>query len=304
MHIALSTAGIYLFIFLGFVGKKRLGKGLDERSLVLVSIYLLQPMLVFWGLTRHPINREVIEAPAVFLIIIFFILVFTLPFAKILFDDARDRSVVTIASIVGNTGNLGIPLGMALFGEKSVIYTSIINLANVFLVYTVGVYFYARGTSTVSESVKNIFRLPAIWFGCAAIGFNLGGMHIPSSLEMPLEMGAYATMVLQLMIFGIYLATVRLHDIQWSLLFFVGGMKFIFIPFVSWKILSILNLPPILFDIILLELIVPMAVMNVNLAALYDCKADQVAFLTFATSFIFLGYLFLVSAWGFHSAVF
>jgi len=302
MTIALSIMGIYFFILLGFGGKKYFGERLDEKSLVLLSIYLLQPMLVFWGLTHRPIDRSVVEAPLIFLAVIVLILLSIYPFVSRIFPDARERSIVLVASIVGNTGNLGIPLGIALFGEGSVIYTSIINLANVFLVYTVGVYFYSRGKFPIRESVGNIFRLPPIWFGTAAILFNLAGLEVPRPLAMPLQMGAYATMVLQLMIFGIYLATVKVKEIRWPLLGFVASAKFLLIPISAWIFLSPLALDPLVFNLILLELVVPMAVMNVNLAALYDCRPEQVAFLTFATSGIFLFYLFALVEWAFRSA--
>jgi predicted permease len=299
MALALSIGGIYFFIFLGFWGKRHFGARLDEKTLVLLSIYLLQPLLVFWGLTSRPINRDVLEAPLIFLGVIGLILLLILPFAARLFSDPRERSIVLVASIVGNTGNLGIPLGMALFGDVSVIYTSLINLFNVFLVYTVGVYFYSRGSFSIMESVRNIFRLPPIWFGGGAILFNLAGLEVPRGLELPLQMGAYATMVLQLLIFGIYLATVKVRQIRWPLLGFVGTVKFLLIPLLAWLLLSPLDLEPLVFNLILLELVVPMAVMNVNLAALYACRPDQVAFLTFATSAIFLLYLFLLMQWGF-----
>jgi predicted permease len=301
MALALSILGIYLFILLGFWGKRHFRDALDERSMVLLSIYLLQPMLVFWGLTRRPIDRSVIEAPGIFLLVIGLILLLSLPLVRHLFTDPKERSILLVASIVGNTGNLGIPLGIALFGEASVIYTSIINLANVFLVYMVGVYFYSRGSFSIRESVKNIFKLPAIWFGMGAMGFNLSGMTLPQALELPLQMGAYATMVLQLMIFGIYLATVKVREIRWPLLGLVGSVKFLLTPLLAYGVLSLFELEPLVFNLILLELVVPMAVMNVNLAALYDCRPEQVAFLTFATSLLFLPYLFLLSQWGFRS---
>jgi len=301
MELGLSILGIYLFILLGFWGKRHFGERLDEKSMVLLSIYLLQPMLVFWGLTRRPIDRSVIEAPGIFLLVISLILLVNLFLVHRLFRDPKERSILLVGSIVGNTGNLGIPLGIALFGEASVIYTSIINLANVFLVFTVGVYFYSRGSFSIRESVKNIFRLPAIWFGTGAILFNLLGWQVPHALELPLQMGAYATMVLQLMIFGIYLATVRFREVRWPLLGLVGGIKFFLIPLLAYSVLEAFDLEPLVFNLILLELVVPMAVMNVNLAALYDCRPEQVAFLTFATSLLFLPYLFLLVKWGFYN---
>ncbi len=301
MTLVLSILGIYLFILLGFWGKRHFRDALDERSMVLLSIYLLQPMLVFWGLTRRPIDRSVLEAPWIFLAVILLILLLISPLVRRLVSDPKERSILLVASIVGNTGNLGIPLGIALFGDDSVIYTSIINLANVFLVFTVGVYLYSRGSFSIRDSVKNIFRLPAIWFGSGAILFNLAGGRVPPALELPLQMGAYATMVLQLMIFGIYLATVEVRKIRWPLLGFVSVVKFLLIPLLAWPLLGFLVKDPLVFDLILLELVVPMAVMNVNLAALYDCRPDQVAFLTFSTSLMFLVYLFLLVQWGFRT---
>jgi len=301
VKFALSLAGIYLFILLGFVGKRRFAERLDERSLVLLSIYLLQPMLVFWGMTRRPIDHNVWESPLLFLAVIGLTLLLSTPLVRRFFRDEKERSIALVAVIVGNTGNLGIPLGIALFGEASVIYTSIINLANVFLVYTVGVYLYSRGSFSMRESLGNIIRLPAIWFGLGAIAFNLAGFQIPDSLEQPLEMGAYTTIVLQLLIFGIYLATVRKEQIRWPLLGFVSGIKFFVIPLLALAVLGAWAPNPLVHDLVLLELVVPMAVMNVNLAALYHCRPDQVAFLTFATSIVFLFYLFWLAEWGFQS---
>ncbi len=297
IDVFISIGGIYLFILLGFIGKKYFKEKIDEKSIVLISIYLLQPMLVFWGLTSRPIDSTIKEAPVLFLIAIFILLVISLILATLYFDDKKSRSIAIVGSIVGNTGNLGIPLGIALFGEESIIYTSIINLVNVFIVYTIGVYFYSRGNFSIVESIKNIFKLPAIWFGVFAILFNLFGFNLPHSLLLPLKMGAYATMVLQLMIFGIYLATVKISNIDKRLVTFTIIFKFIITPIIAIVLLYTINSVPIVYNVVILELLVPLAVMNVNLAALYDCKPEQVAFLTFATSFIFLVYLFMMVKW-------
>ncbi len=293
-HVALSVGGIYLFILLGYFVKRRFREEIDEKSLVLVSIYVLQPILIFWGFTHRKIDLGVVSAPAIFVATVLLLTLMVIPLARLFFEDQKERSVAIATSIVGNTGNLGIPLGIALFGEGSVIYTSIINLANIFLVYTIGVFFYSRGAFSVKESLKNIFRLPAIWFGFFAIGFNLSHLSLPTELEEPVQMGAFATMVIQLLIFGIYLEGVRPAHISRRLFLFVGSIKFLLIPLLGIGILSLFALEPMVRGVILLELIVPIAVMNVNLAALYDCKPSEVAFLTFATSIFFLFYLPIV----------
>ncbi len=294
MDAIVSISSIYLFILLGWLSKYFLKAQIDERSLVLLSIYFLQPMLVFWGLTTQKIDMGVVEAPLLFFMVIMIALMVSAFFAQLLFKHQKDRSIATVASIVGNTGNLGIPLGIALFGEGSILYTSIINLANLFIVNTVGVYFYARGEFSARDAFIKIFKLPAIWFGFLALFFNGAGLKVPESLTLSLEMGAYTTMVLQLFIFGMYLKSVKISDIDKKLFSFVTVMKFALIPILAIMILSFFTLSDMVYNVILLELLVPLAVMNVNLSALYGCRVNQVTFLVFSSSFIFLGYLFFV----------
>ena len=292
MSLILSLGGIYFFILIGYLSKKFFQEKMDEKTLVLFSIYFLQPILVFWGLTTKEIDTSVISASFIFMLVVFCALMISFFLSNIFFTNQKDRSIATVSSIVGNTGNLGIPLGIALFGIDSIIYTSIINLVNVFLVYIIGVYFYARGNFSARESIKNIFKLPVIWFGLLAILFNYVGFKIPKEILLPMEMGAYATMVIQLAIFGMYLHGVVYKEIEWKLFNFVTTIKFILIPLISIIILNMFTLDDLVYNVILLELLVPLAVMNVNLASLYDCKPTQVAFLIFTTSVMFLLYLF------------
>jgi predicted permease len=261
---------------------------------VLFSIYFLQPILVFWGLTSRSIDLSVVEAPLLFAGVTGAALLMSLLFSHLLFQDRKDRSIATVASIVGNTGNLGIPLGIALFGEASVIYTSIINMANVFLVNSLGVYFYSRGNFSIRQSLLNIFRLPPIWFGFGALLFNYYGFSVPADLQTPLKMGAYATMVIQLAIFGMYLYSVEIKKVDWRLFGFVTFMKFVAIPLMALSTLHFYATDALVYNVVLLELIVPLAVMNVNLAALYECKPTVVTFLVFSSSVIFAFYIFMV----------
>ena len=292
MSLILSLGGIYFFILLGYLAKKIFQEKMDEKTLVLFSIYFLQPILVFWGLTTKDIDATVVIAPLIFMFVMVCALVISFIFSNLLFNEQKVRSIATVASIIGNTGNLGIPLGIALFGTESIIYTSIINLVNVFLVYIVGVYFYGRGSFCVKDSLQNIFKLPVIWFAFLAIVFNYIGFKVPDEMLLPMEMGAYTTMVIQLAIFGMYLYSVRYKEIDWRLFNFVVVMKFVLIPLISIFILGLFELDNLVYNVLLLELLVPLAVMNVNLASLYDCKPTQVAFLIFATSVMFLFYLF------------
>ncbi|ACZ11575.1 AEC family transporter [Sulfurospirillum deleyianum] len=297
MTIAISILSIYAFILLGFMAKKMLKEQMNEKGMILMSIYFLQPMLSFWGLSTKPIQVELLEAPFWYLVISFICILISGVIGRLFFkEDIKEKSIITICVVLGNTGNLGIPLGMALFGEASIIYMSMINLTNVFVVYTLGVFFYSRGNCSIKQSLLNIVKLPVIWFATLAVLMNIFDIKLHPAMQTPLQMGAYCTMVIQLVIFGMYLYNIKLRSINYKLLFHVSIIKFIITPLIAgWILYSMLELEPMLATLIFIELIVPLAVTNVNLAALYECKPLDVTAMVFFTSLIFIPFFILVS---------
>ncbi len=121
---------------------------------------------------------------------------------KKLFSTRTEQSIYLATALVGNTGNLGIPLGIALFGIESVPYTSIINIANIIFIYIFSVYFFAREQFSLKQAIFSILKIPGIWFALLALFVNYQGITINKNTYAALEMGAYTSMVIQLLIFG------------------------------------------------------------------------------------------------------
>lgn len=91
-------------------------------------------------------------------------------------------------------------------------------------------------------------------------------------------MGAYTSMVIQLLIFGMYLFNVKIKTIPWHISIQISVVKHIFLPLVGLVfVLYFTNLNSYVASILIMELMVPLAVNNVNLAALYNCKPFNVA---------------------------
>ncbi|WP_456401455.1 AEC family transporter [Hydrogenimonas sp.] len=292
--LLVSILGIYFFVLLGAFAKWRFKEELHDRTLILISVYILQPFLTFWGLTTRPFDPEIFEAPTWYLIIVFALFLPMVPLARRLFRDRKKRAIFLVGSLVGNTANLGIPLGIAIFGEASVPYTTMINLANVLFVNTIGIYIYSSGSFSPKESLMNVVKMPILWSALAAIAFNLLGFELPSALEANLRLGAYASIVVQLLLFGIYLAGVRIEHIDPKLMKAVGTVKFFILPGTAWLIMKGTGMSPFVQKILLMELITPLAVANVNFAALFHCRPRDVAALVFASSIFFLLYFLLL----------
>ena len=291
-NLFLAIAAIYIFILVGYSAKFFFKEKIDEKSFNLLSVYFLQVFLTFWGLLKRPLDSELLLAPIIYLGIISVVLVFTFLLARKLFSDDKERSIASIAALIGNTGNLGIPIGIAVFGEESIPFTTLINLMNVFIVYTMGVYFYSRGHFSIKESIKNIFKLPILWFAILALSINVYQIQLPFEIMRVLEMGAYASMVLQMIILGMYLQGVRLSHLNLKLIGHINIIKFVVLPAFAFFILQLTPFSSMVKGILFLELCVPLAVSNVNLASLYNCKPKDITALIFISSLLFLGLSF------------
>ena len=287
-----SIIGIYIFIALGFFAKLSFKEKIDERTVTLINVYFLQVFLTFWGLLIQPIDITLLYAPSIYLFIIIIVWILSAIIAKKIFYEKKEYSIATVAALIGNTGNLGIPLCIAIFGKESIPYTTVINLANIFIVYTIGVFHYSRGNYDTKTSLINIAKLPILWAAVIAIGLSVLGYSPNEVILNTLMMGAYASMTMQLFLFGIYMYGAPIKIMSQKLLIWIVSLKFFIIPFLALLILLPLPIAPMIKGILFIELLMPLAVANVNIASLYDCRPKTVAVLTFVTSFLFLFVIF------------
>jgi len=290
-----SIIFVYLFILLGYLAKRIFKEEMSSKTLTLMSVYFLQPFVTVWGFSTAKLHTEHIFVPLIYLAIILLLLLPTIALGRLIFTDPKKRAIFSIAGFVGNTGNIGIPLGIALFGEESVIYTTLINIANVFVVYIIGVYIYSRGSFSIKESLFNIVKIPIIPASVIAILINMNDIDLSPQIEEFLKMGAYAGIVLQLFLLGTFLQGIKIRELHPKL--FIGTMaqKFIIIPLFTFVVLRMTDLPPLVQGVLFMEMMVPLAVANINLASLYDCRPKDVTSLILLSTLIFLPILFILT---------
>jgi predicted permease len=277
------------------MAKRIFKEEMNTKTLTLMSVYFLQPFVTIWGFSTAKLHSEHLYVPLIYLAIILVLLIPTILLGKMLFNDPKERAIFSIAGFVGNTGNIGIPLGIALFGEASVIYTTLINIANVFVVYIIGVYIYSRGSFSIKDSLFNIIKIPIIPASALAILINIYDIPLSSQIEEFFKMGAYAGIVLQLFLLGTFLQGIRIKELHPKLFIGTISQKFIIVPLATAVILSFTNLPLFVQGVIFMEMMVPLAVANINLASLYNCKPKDVTSLILLSTLLFMPLLFGLS---------
>jgi predicted permease len=278
---------------MGYLAKMSFKEQIDDKTITLINVYFLQVFLTFWGLLISPIDITLIYAPSIYLLIVIIAIMISAIFASKLFREKKEYSIAMVAAIIGNTGNLGIPLNIAIFGEASIPYTTVVNLINVFVVYTIGVYFYSRGSFDVKTSLLNIVKLPILWAALIAITLSVSEYKPSDEIMKMLMMGAYASMTMQLFLFGIYLYGTKIKELNKTLIAWILIFKFLLLPALAFVVLYNIELDSMIKGIIFIELLMPLAVANVNLASLYECSPKVVTALVLITSILFLGVIFI-----------
>lgn len=291
----LSIIFVYVFILLGYMAKRIFKDDMNTKTLTLMSVYFLQPFVTIWGFSTAKLHSEHLYVPFIYLAIILILLVPTIILGKMIFDDPKERAIFSIAGFVGNTGNIGIPLGIALFGEASVIYTTLINIANVFVVYIIGVYIYSRGSFSIKDSLFNIVKIPIIPASAVAIYINVYDIPLSSQIQEFFKMGAYAGIVLQLFLLGTFLQGICIRKLHPKLFIGTISQKFIIVPLATAIILSFTDLPLFVQGVLFMEMMVPLAVANINLASLYNCRPKDVTSLILLSTLLFMPLLFGLS---------
>jgi len=288
----ISIIGIYVFIVLGFLAKKQFT--IDNKTLVILSTYYLQPFLTLWGILLMPLNKNLILAPIYYFIIVFVALIFTFLISLTL-KDKKNRIIAFLTPLIGNTGNLGIPILYFFWGDFGASIATMINLANIFFIYSFGIFFFAKGEYSFKDAFKKIIKIPVMWFGILALFLNISGVHFNADIMKILQMGAFASIVTQLLIFGIYIADIKIDTNDKPLILIVLINKFLVFIFVGFIILKILGVNEKIFWPILLEISTPLAITNVNLSALFNLYPQKISFLILLTSALFLILLLLWS---------
>lgn len=105
-------------------------------------------------------------------------------------------------------------------------------------------------------------------------------------------MGAYTAIVMQLVIFGIYMSQIKIKTANWKLSLNIVLFKHIILPVVGFFVILAFDIEPLLASILLMQLMVPLAVNNVNLSALYDCNPFDTTFAVLLSSFAFVLFVY------------
>lgn len=164
---------------------------LDIRSFNRVSLYALNPALLFVTLLRTEIRGdEAIRLAVLMALVVIAISAIAWGIAHLLRLSGSQRSGFMLASAFMNTGNFGLPAAQFAFGDLGFQYAIIGFLVQSVLSQTYAVYVALAGGGSRRGALMQVSRMPMIYAALAAIVLRFLGLRLDAT-DGPVALGLF-----------------------------------------------------------------------------------------------------------------
>ena len=231
---------VMLVIGCGYLWRRFEPGGLDalsmRRALGTLVMYVTYPALAFSVVVTAELNTEMLWVPGLTVASIFFgalIGRLVAPLAGV--HGRADIGSLVLACGFGNLISMGVPVIAAVFGvaaARYAIYADIMGLAP--LLWTLGFWIAlrfgdAQAAGNITDFAGRLFKLPPLWAFFVALGLNLAGISLPSSVDRAASMVGNATMPCMLLTVGMSLSLASVWRYPRAIAV-VAAVKLILVP--------------------------------------------------------------------------
>ena len=189
----------------------------------------------------------------------------------------KDWPVYECMVVFANTGFMGYPVLLDVFGQEAVFYASLIHMAFNFFVYTYAIMCLTKGDD--SEFKLNFKQLltPGIILIFVGIFIYLFDIQLPSVLMDTVNSIGSLTAPLSMMMIGSSLAVYPIKDsfTDWRSYVF-AFVRLIIVPFVTMLVCRLLHINPYYANITIITNAMPVGSMVLMLATQYNANVKIV----------------------------
>jgi malate permease and related proteins len=175
-----------------------------------------------------------------------------------------------------NTIFMGMPVNLALFGEKSTPYVLFYYAANTTLFWTIGIYGISKDKEGCEDrifsmnTVRRVFSPPLLGF-FAGLALILLGVRLPSFLMDICKYIGNLTTPLSLLFIGITFSTISIKDIKIDkdMAALLLG-RFVFSPLVVYALALVIPIPSLMTKVFIIQSAMPVITQSAITARAYD----------------------------------
>lgn len=280
--MGILAPGFFLAL-IGVVWQRRgLGFPLDFVTNLVINVSM--PALLFHTLVR--IDTPVISLGQVAIATVLVHAVFA-PVAMGMLVKAGSDWRLSVAHVVGNTGNLGLPVCYFAFGETGLAYAMTFFAVQCLLLFSVGEAVYAG-----RFDLSRVFRSPILIAIMLALLARSFGVAPPEFAMETLELLGQITIPLMLITLGVSLSSMRASSLPSTVAWSIARTGVAIV--VGFGIAHVMDLEGAARGVVVIQTVVPVAVFNFLLAVRHSRDSEAVAGLVLVTHLGALFYLPIV----------
>jgi len=279
---------MFIIIAIGYVltkkGKLSAKTRADITDLVL---YVVLPCNIF-GSFHKGISPEILRQCGIVLIISTGMQVIYLllnKFMYIRFSPER-RVVAQYATIVNNSGFMGLPVIDAVFGETGLLYGSIVLIPLRVFMWTSGLSLFT--SAGLRYKAKALATHPCIWAVILGFVYILVPFELPEFLTYTINVIGNSTTALSMLIVGSILSGVDPRGMLDKDCFYYSFFRLIAIPAFFFGVLVLLRVDPLVTGVSVLSSAMPAATLSVMLSEKYGQDAAFASKMLFVSTVLSL----------------
>lgn len=283
---------IIVYMLLGYLlCKSKKATVSHAKSMSALLLYVLNPAMIINSFLQIEYSKESFVKLGKFALttlviqLLFFAILYVILNRK--YQDARYR-ILTVGSVLGNVGFLGMPIIACIFPEEPIVlcYSSINVLTMNLIVFTVGIFLITNDKKFIS--VKGAILNPTTLSAIIALPIYLLGIKFPSAITNPLGILAKSVTPMCMFILGMRLSEAKLKNIfTRPFVYLTCALKLILFPVFAFICVKYL---PFLDDTLKISVIVlactPSGAVIESLAELHECEQELAANVVLLTTLL------------------
>lgn len=286
LTVAEVVAPVFLLASIGFVWVKA-GYEYQIVFVTRMAMTLSVPCLIFTALMQTNIAPAALTTVSLATIAAYGAV--TVAMTALVLIARLEMRTFLAPLIMGNTGNLGLPLALFAFGDEGLGFAVVIFAIMAVYSFTFGIWLVSGG-----GSLAKVVKEPMVAATLLGALFLWRGWQTPTFLTNTLDLVGQMAIPLMLITLGVALA--RLRPTSLGLPVILSLLKAVLCIALTWIIGRWFALPPVAFAVLVLQVSTPVAVTSYLLAEKYGADADAVAGLVVVSTLLSVAFLPLTLA--------
>ncbi len=184
-----------------------------------------------------------------------------------------ESTIYKFMLIFGNIGYMGYPIFRSLFGETAVFISVLINMPFNILMFSYGVYSFAKASGRESRFAWKNFLSPGLVSAVAALVLYFIPVNVPEFIRSPLASIGNATVPLSMILIGFSLGEIELIEVVKDYkTILISLVKLIVVPTIVFYIAGIFIKDQQLIELLTINAALPAASLIVILATQYKVQ--------------------------------